>query len=417
VIIAGIGFLAVLIFYFAAWEAFGRDPKGGTVIPLFHPPAGISPALANYIYNWGLAREKWRAFTASSLALAVRGAVLLDRSGGGLTLKASGKAPTGDMPLAPEERAILTKLQTNGGTIVVDQAHAVTVADLGTKFTTAVVTENHNRFFRRNLGYVMFGALMTGAVIAATVTFGGLQDNDVSILVGFGFAGFFVGMFVLPVLMSLFGPGPKFAAFGRLIFLAIFGVVFISIAFNVFGALFTNGLREALPALGAFVENDPFPFVLVTAFAALNGIFLYLMKAPTVLGRKIMDQLDGLRLYLETAESDRLNAAAPEITAARFEALLPYAVALDVEKPWAHAFEAALRRAHPEDADPMRSYQPGWYGGGNWSSGNFGNAMASTVGSLSGAFAAAVPVSSGSSGFSGGGGSGGGGGGGGGGGW
>jgi hypothetical protein len=89
-----------------------------------------------------------------------------------------------------------------------------------------------------------------------------------------------------------------------------------------------------------------------------------------------------------------------------------------VEKPWAHAFEAALRRAHPEDAAPMRSYyQPGWYGGGNWSSGNFGNAMASTVASVSGAFAAAVPVSSGSSGFSGGGGSGGGGGGGGGGGW
>ena len=416
-IIAGIGFLAVLIFYFAAWEEFGRDPKGGTVIPLFHPPAGISPALANYIHNWGLTREKWRAFTAASLALAVRGAVLLDRSGGGLTLKVSGKAPQGDTPLAPEERSILTKLQTNGGTIVVDKAHAVTVADLGTKFTTAVVTENHNRFFRRNLGYVTAGALMTGAIIAATVIFGGLQDNDISILVGFGFAGFFVGVFVLPALMSLFGPGPKFAAFGRLAFLAIFGFVFISIVFNVFGALFLNGLREALPALSAVLENDPFPFVLVTAFAALNGIFLYLMKAPTVLGRKIMDQLDGLRLYLETAESDRLNARAPEITADRFEALLPYAVALDVEKPWAHAFEAALRRAHPEDTDPMGRYQPGWYGGGNWSSGNFGNAMASTVGSVSGAFASAVPVSSGSSGFSGGGGSGGGGGGGGGGGW
>ena len=416
-IIAAIGFVAVLVFYFAAWEAFGRDPKAGIVIPLFHPPQGVSPALANYIHNWGLTREKWRAFTAAALSLAVRGVVLLDRSGGGLTLKAAGKAPQGDTPLAPEERAILTKLQTNGGTIVVDKAHAVTVADLAKKFTTAVVTDNHNRFFRRNLGYVTTGALMTGAIIAATVIFGGLQDNDILILVGFGFAGFFVGVFVLPALMSLFGPGPKFAAFGRLAFLAIFGFVFIAIAFNAFGALLISGLGKALPAFGAVLENDPFPFVLVMAFAALNGIFLYLMKAPTVLGRKIMDQLDGLRLYLETAESDRLNAGAPEITADRFEALLPYAVALDVEKPWAHAFEAALRRAHPDDADPMQRYQPGWYGGGNWSSANFGTAVASTVGSVSSAFAAAVPVSSGSSGFSGGGGSGGGGGGGGGGGW
>jgi len=418
-IIAGIGFLAVFIFYFAAWEAFGRDPKGGTVIPLFHPPAGISPALANYIHNWGLTREKWRAFTAASLSLAVRGIVLLDRSGGGLTLKVAGKAPSADAPLAPEERAILTKLQTNGGTIVVDKTHAVTVADLGIKFTTAVVTTNRNRFFRRNLGYVTFGVAMTGAVVAAIVAFGGLQDTDTGILFGLGMAGFFVGVFLLPILRSVFGEGPKLAKIVQLAIFVAVAAIFASSAFNVAYATVLTQLGESLPALRAFVENDPFPFVLVTAFAALNGIFIYLMKAPTVLGRKIMDQLDGLRLYLETAESDRLNTGAPEITTDRFEALLPYAVALDVEKPWAHAFEAALRRAHPEDADPMRSYRPGWYGGGSggWSSGSFSNAMASTVGSVSGAFAAAVPASSGSSGFSGGGGSGGGGGGGGGGGW
>ena len=97
------------------------------------------------------------------------------------------------------------------------------------------------------------------------------------------------------------------------------------------------------------MTDDPFPFVLVSAFTAVNGLFLYLMKAPTALGRPVMDQLDGFRLYLETAEKDRLNLQAPEITADRFEALLPYAVALDVEKPWADAFGAALRRAHPDD--------------------------------------------------------------------
>ena len=83
------------------------------------------------------------------------------------------------------------------------------------------------------------------------------------------------------------------------------------------------------------------------------------MKAPTALGRPIMDQLAGLKLYLETAESDRLNIHAPDITADRFEALLPYAVALDVEKPWSKAFAAALARAHPGDADPMRHYAAG----------------------------------------------------------
>ena len=68
------------IYYFAAWKAVGRDPKGGTIIPLFHPPPGISPALANYIRDWGLGREKWRAFTAAALSLAVRGLVHFDRA-------------------------------------------------------------------------------------------------------------------------------------------------------------------------------------------------------------------------------------------------------------------------------------------------------------------------------------------------
>lgn len=417
-IIGGIGFIVIFVYYFAAWEAFGRDPKGGPIIPLFHPPEGISPALANYIHKWGLTREKWRAFTAAALSLAVRGIIRLDRSGGGLTLKSTGNKPDGAAPLSAEERAIVTKLATTGGAIVIDRAHSTTVADLAGKFTSAVVTLNRNRFFRRNLGYVVFGVAMTVAVVAALVAFGGLQDTDVGILFAFGFGGLFVGIFLLPILQSLFGDGPKLAKLMRLFFFLVFAVIFVSSIFNFAGAALRAGLSGTLPAVGAFVENDPFPFVLITAFAALNGIFLYLMKAPTVLGRKVMDQLDGLRLYLETAESDRLNNAAPEITSDRFEALLPYAVALDVEKPWSHAFESALRRAHPEDADPMRSYRPTWYGGGsNWSTGSFDNAMASTVGSVSGAFAAAMPVSSGSSGFSGGGGSGGGGGGGGGGGW
>lgn len=51
-IFGGIGLFVVLGYYFAAWEAVGRNPKGGVVIPLFHPPPGISPALANYVHDW-----------------------------------------------------------------------------------------------------------------------------------------------------------------------------------------------------------------------------------------------------------------------------------------------------------------------------------------------------------------------------
>ena len=196
----------------------------------------------------------------------------------------------------------------------------------------------------------------------------------------------------------------------------IFLAIFISIANSLLKEWSPSALVDSLPAVWAYVEHYPFSFVLVGAFAMVNGLFFYLLRAPTALGRPIMDQLAGLRLYLQTAESDRLNMNAPEITAERFEALLPYAVALDVEKPWSDAFASALRRAHPDDADPMSHYRSGW-SSGSWSSSNFSSAVSSSISGVSSALASAVPVSSGSSGFGGGGGSGGGGGGGGGGGW
>ncbi|MCK9908938.1 DUF2207 domain-containing protein [Microbacteriaceae bacterium K1510] len=413
----GIGFVLVLIYYLAAWSAVGRDPKRGTIIPLFYPPKDISPALANYIENWGFGREKWRAFTAAALSLAVSGLVRFDNSGGALNLRATDKDPMGGTPLAAGERAIITKVNARGGTLVIDKKHGDAVADVGNKFTAAIELENKNRFFRRNLGYVVAGALMTAAVIVGIIAFGGLEDEDIVIIVFAGFGGFWCGIFLVPIISAVTGVS-SFATAVRaaltLIVLGIFGMI----AYTFVQNFLPNGLSSLLPEALNFVEGHPLPFLLVGGFAALNGLFVYLMRAPTALGRPIMDQLAGFKLYLETAEKDRLNLQAPEITAERFEALLPYAVALDVEKPWSDAFAAALKRAHPEDADPMRHYQPVWTSG-SWSSSDFGGAVAATVASASSALSSAVPASSSSSGFSSdsGGGSGGGGGGGGGGGW
>ncbi len=187
-----------------------------------------------------------------------------------------------------------------------------------------------------------------------------------------------------------------------------------------FGAHFLAGVPRVdgsfTVSILSAVAHHSLVVVLVLVFPALNGLFFYLLRAPTTLGRPVMDELAGLRMYIETAESGRLNIdKAPEITSAHFEALLPYAVALDVERPWANAFAAALARAHPGDSDPMIYYTPGWSRGGSWSGGDFGRSIASTVSAATGALAASMPrSSSGSSGFGGGGGSGGGGGGGGG---
>jgi hypothetical protein len=405
------GFIVVGLYYFCTWSAVGRDPKRGVIIPLFHPPQGISPALANYIHNWGFSREKWRAFTAAALSLAVKGLVLFDDKDKTLVLRATGKTPAEALPAG--EEAIFLSVRAEGGQLEVDKTHGPVVAKAGDVFTKSIEAENRNRFFHRNLGYNVLGIALTAVTIGVLFVFGHLQPNDVGVLIASIFGGIFLGVFILPVVTGLFrgaGFAPLFKIVVGVIFLAAFG----GSSLSGLASTFHGGLSDAAPAAWTYAVGNPFPFLLVGSFAALNGLFFYLMRAPTAFGRPVMDQLDGFRLYLTTAETPRLNMEVPEITSDRFEALLPYAVALDAEKPWSSAFEAALRKAHPDDSDPTGRYRPGWRTG-SWSGGSFSNAVSSSVSAASSAFAASVPASSGSSGF--GGGSGGGGGGGGGGGW
>ncbi len=149
----------------------------------------------------------------------------------------------------------------------------------------------------------------------------------------------------------------------------------------------------------------------ILALAALNGWFMYLMPAPTRKGQAVRTEIEGFKLYMETAEKLQLNAvevgseAPPPMTTERYETFLPYAVALGVEKPWTKHFERLI----PEEA---AAYNPGWT---NMSSGGFrniGEMTSGMVNTMSSGVSSAMPQSSSSSGSGGGGSSGGGGGGG-----
>lgn len=71
-------------------------------------------------------------------------------------------------------------------------------------------------------------------------------------------------------------------------------------------------------------------------------------------GYKVWAKVEGLKLYLNVAEKDRMKfAEAPEKTPERFTKLLPYAIALGVEKEWAKQFEGI-------DVTPATQ---GWYYG------------------------------------------------------
>ncbi len=185
--------------------------------------------------------------------------------------------------------------------------------------------------------------------------------------------------------------------------------------------LFGMGLTVLLALVVLKIGITPLAGAILVILVIVNLVFQKLLRAPTVAGRRLMDEIEGFRQYLSVAEQDRLDRLnPPEKTPELFERFLPYAMALDVENQWGEQFAEVLDVNHP---DPQRRYRPGWYTG----DAPLGSLGANVGASLGESFSQAISASatppgssSGSSGGGGGGGggsSGGGGGGGGGGGW
>jgi uncharacterized membrane protein YgcG len=158
----------------------------------------------------------------------------------------------------------------------------------------------------------------------------------------------------------------------------------------------------------------------IPAIAVVGGVmvlvqlaYVALERAPTPEGRKLLDEIEGLKLYLSVAERDELARmqgpdAPPVLDEKRYETLLPYAVALEVEDAWTKKFTLAVGVA----AAAAATNNIGWYRGGHV--GDLGSLSRAVGSSLTSQIASASTPPGSSSGSGGGGSSGGGGGGGGG---
>lgn len=384
--------LIVLAYNLIAWMRVGRDPPRGTIIPLFHPPEKFSPALVHYVHRWGFQNSGWPAMTAAIFDLGVKGLVSIDNAGKKLSVTATGKAPKGDLPVGEQ---VLFGYFSTKGRVDVDKANGKELLRKRGEFVTAIQQENRQIWFRNNTGYAVLGFGLSALMLIAMVMLDVLQPQYLFVA---AFAGVFIGVFG-----AVIASATNHGVLNRLVMAA--GVVILLLNFG-------GGLLDGLGAIR--VDNG---LVAAGSIIVISLIFAGLMRAPTIQGRKIMDQIDGFKLYLETAEKNRLNIEnEPPMTIDRFEAILPYAIALGVEKPWSEHFEGELARNAVADADAT-GYRPLWYSGRSFSSGGIAKAVSTASSGMAAAMIAAQPVQASSSGSGGGGFSGGGGGGGGGGGW
>ncbi len=412
-IVTGMIGLAVLWFYcLITWIKVGRDPRKGVIFPRFKAPDGISPALTNYIVNRGFRGGGWIALSAACLSLATKGYLTLKKEGRGaleLELTEEGAQPDQTAHLPEGEAVIVRVLSGRGTPLKLTKTNGETVRSLGDQFTAAISSERAGVHFIAN-GLYVFGAfiLMVFAGVSLFYFNSFSEDQFVRSFL-FGFLGIFVTAisFGLSHLVKKVLQLDGQTQVSKALFWIVFAGFLLAGLYGVghLAALITES-RFAIPPLPIFLA------ALILSF----GAYAKYIEAPTPHGREVMDEIDGLKLYLSVAEKERLNmAGAPRMDTVHFEKLLPYAVALGVEKPWTESFEAWLKTAAAPQSE--RNYDPRWYRGRDGSR-DITRDIRSTASAMATSFHSSLPVSeSSSSGSSGGGSSGGGGGGGGGGGW
>jgi len=371
-ILLSLSFLGIAGYYYTTWNRVGRDPEKGAVFPIYEPPEDYSPAAASYIYYRGIKDHK--ALIATLMGLATKNWIQIETD----------KRET---VLTPLDRDMLYEDDNPG---IFDRARE-TFAEL----LNAGDDDDHIE-----------------PPIAPSGEFLPLNAEEANL-----FARLFPKTRAVPIKLKK-TPNNDFnlahAAFGRQLqrnfgepyYKVNIGYIMLGIAISAAAMIFTaSQLSKLTPGWIA---------ILFGALIAMNLLFIFLMPAPTKKGQKVRTELEGFRLFMKTAEKQKFDSVEvgsdrpPPMSVKRYEQLLPYAIALDVEEPWSRYFETVM----PVEAE---SYNPHWSGSMRHS--DIGRSMNSMVSNISSGVSSAAPQSSSSSGGGGGGFSGGGGGGGGGGGW
>ncbi|MEO0412615.1 MAG: DUF2207 domain-containing protein [Pseudomonadota bacterium] len=400
VIPIGAGYMGLLGYFIVMWWQKGRDPKAGPLVPRYYPPAGLGAAAMRFVRNMN---TDDKALTSAILAMAVKRYLIINEQGPNEYFIE--RTFRKNVQLTKAEKAVADALYKDGpARFDVSRINHMRLRQAKRDLETALKSDYERAYFTLNSGTVMIGGLIGAALLVwLAVT----SDKALPTL--------FLGLW-----LAVWGFG-TYEAVVRTRTSWLMAVTKVS-----FGAV-VRALGSSIPMLitgaglvvgvGVFITvASPSIAGLAAAIVLTCVAFYHWMKAPTRVGRRLLDEIDGFREYLRVAEQDRMDFHnPPDMTPEMFEAYLPHALALDVEHEWSALFEEQLSQATQVESGGVEPYRPLWYYAGGtrpFAAGRFSSLISSQfAGSL--ARASSPPQrSSGSAfgssgGFSGGGGGGG----------
>jgi uncharacterized membrane protein len=382
--------LFIFMYYMLIWSWVNPDTSRRTIVPLFEPPLSLPPAAVRYIYKQCY---DVKVFTAEMVSAATKGFVTIIKKDNVVTLTKTEM----DLTQLPEyESIVFQRLFSKKNEIKLDPNSANSIQAAEQALATGLINEFKNKYFIKTTRYHILPWFLTliAFFIASYRT-----NNIYAVGVFVGSILFYYAFQFIPQIFARFSifttKSKMFFEVTRIIVVLIFSMIFL------------------VPAIGYFFQlevNMMMVLIFFFCIGLLNMIFYYVLKAPNSAGRKVLNQIEGFKLFIKTAERYRLNQLYPaDKVITSFEQFLPYAIALDVETEWAQQFTKLLTNA---GIDPT-AYTT------NWASGMFltTNTITSLTSALRSSSVTTSDRSVSSSASSGGGSSGGGGGGGGGSGW
>ena len=391
-----IGILGLLLFYFISWWRVGKDPKGGVIIPHYQPPKGFPPGGLRYINEMGHDKQ---AFTAAVLNLAVKGYLRIEETENHFELH---KIKEAGIRLPIGEHTIHSNLFGKHSSKVALKTKNHEIISTALKEHKKVLEQEYSQSYFINNRKILFIGIAITLIIISFIYLNLPSSNDKG------------SAFFLTVWLSGWTPFTVllvYAWYKALRRKLSFGSAYEFGVMSIFAGVWSCGEIGALLGLASIIGIFN-AFLIVLLFLA-NVLFYFLLKKPTLEGRKLLDKVEGFKKYLEVAEQEELNLKyPPKKTPKLFETYLPFALALGVENPWVDQFTEVFNTSNEGT-----SYHPTWYSGNNWNTNNLSGFANSVGGSLSSAISSSSTAPGSSSGGGGGGSSGGGGGGGGGGGW
>lgn len=380
-----VGLIVILIYYAVAWFLTGRDPGRGEVEPQSEPPRGYSPSAIRYIWRQAF-DQKTMVVGLVDLAIKKQLAILEDGSGsyilGRMTSLPAAAASRGEragLKTTTDERLVLRRLFAKEQTVLLVPAnHALVGSSIeALHFTLRTLLEIVN--FMATGRWLIPGWLLSLAIVIRCAY--AIQGSEKPLVMWLA-----LGLFPWS-LAALASVELAITSWRYALSDPLHPPTSRQRAVAITSICVTLLAGEAAGLSGMVWAASTGVAVLFAILVSVSYVFHLLAKSPTRAGRPLINQIESLRVFLAAGELvTRDPHKAFPVTPSVFEKLLPYAMALNVEKVWCERFVGASGQSAKGG---MLDYSPAWYSGPGWdpiTAANFAT-------SLGNSFSSAIAIS------------------------